>query len=73
MNADVRSYKRVFEKCVEIRFKQVYERTAKAVYSNLLLRKVRKLGSNNVMREQRSPFIQKGFREKCGKQVQTRL
>ena len=61
MNVDVRSYKRVFEKCVEIRCKQGYERTAKTVYSNVLLRKVRKLVSNNVMRERRSPFIQTCF------------
>ena len=50
---------------MEIRFKQVYEKTAKTDYLNVLLRKVRKLGSNNVMRERRSPFIQKGFRERC--------
>ena len=51
---------------MQIRFKQGYERTVKTVYSNVLLRKVRKLVSNNVMRERRSPFIQKGLREKCG-------
>ena len=50
---------------MEIRFKKNYERTAKTVYSNGRLREIRKLGSYNVMRERRSPFIQKGFREKC--------
>ena len=52
---------------MENRFKQDFERTAKTIYSNVLLRKVGELGSNNVMRDWRSPFIQKGFREKCGK------
>ena len=33
-NVEVRSYNRVFENCMEIRFKQVYERTAKVVNIN---------------------------------------
>ena len=58
---------------MEIRFKQGYEWTLMFVHKNVLLRKVKKLGSNNVMREWRSPFIQKGFREKCGNYFQTKL
>ena len=50
---------------MEIRFKQGYERTLKSVHTNVFLRIVWKLGSNKFIREQRSPFIQKGFREKC--------